>query len=243
LAVLFCFEGYVYWRGSQSGAPLRCVYADAGCSLTVATWILSGVTILILLAAVKAAKEAVKAYRAAQESLETARRTLNFERLPMLAERECSKSDHDAPQIEWWISGELLDRSKTQPKDIDFDKPPRRHDFFNLGRAPLINPMIGVNISSGSSGGPRQYVLELPSIPTGADVHVAFHIQTGIGQVEMTFHEVTEDEQAGSLIVSDTITDDPRRIHFFSQRRSEAPEATVSLSSIKATADAKEPAK
>lgn len=232
--MIFCVEGFIYWRGSQNGSPLRCTYGDPVCSLTVATWLLSAFTVSLFLAAIKAAKEAVKVYSATQESLKTARRTLDFERLPLLGERTCRRIDHHSPEIEWWFSGETLERSETEIPDTDFNEPPQRHDFFNLGRAALINPIIGVQIKT-SDDEPRQFTLELPSIPTDQDVHVTFHFAVGLGQVEVAFFEGTEDEQAGAIIRHSEDEDnfDPTKVRFYSQRRSTPPATLVSLAKIK----------
>jgi hypothetical protein len=237
LATLLAVEWYVYWSGTHIGSFFRCIYGDPSCSLTLATWLLAVVTVLILLAAFKAANEAVKAYIDGQKSLATAQRTLNFERLALLAERTCSREGHnDSPEIEWWIADDLLNRYLTPPPGKEFQKPPRRHDFFNLGRAALINPIIGIQISS-ADGTPRQYNLELPCIPTDSDVHVTFHIEVGIGQIAMQFNEGTKDEQLASLIQKMTDDDqiDPTKLHFFSQRRSESSAAMVSLTDIKSS--------
>ena len=215
--------GVIYWSITWNGNAFRCVYGDAVCSLTVATWILVVATSLAFIAAFKAAKEATNAFKIGQVALETERKTLRLERTPLLGERPCTLEDHKAWEEKWWIFGDDLERSLEEPKDIKWQKP-KRHDFFNLGRSALLNPTVGVNVKA--SIGERQYSLSLPGIPTNQDVHVTFYVAESLGIVEVTFFWDAEgDDKTVARIMDAHGLDDPDRTQFFPQ--TPAPASTV----------------
>jgi len=147
---------------------LRCLFGDATCSLTVATYLLCTLTLLAFLAAYYAAKTALRTYQMEQSAL--------------LSERPCVDETH-VPHIvvtldpDFGLSGEVPGDEERDLYYVAFD-----YDFENLGRSPIENAQVCLECTlSGSEASIslKQKYVDVGSIRRDGYVHVRVLIWYG----------------------------------------------------------------
>lgn len=137
-------------------SPARCLYGDAGCSLTFATYLLCLLTGLAFLAAFRAARWALKTYRVAADALQ-------LEQSRILIETHC-RSDHERVHY----AHVTLQGGRLQLGRPDDDSEPlflpMDFQFSSLGRTGIVDPKLTLRVKFGEG----QPDVTLPNVLVGS---------------------------------------------------------------------------
>ncbi len=168
LAAILVFPAIVYWSrvwAITGFSPYRCIYGDAACSLTVATYGLCAVTASAFLAACYAGFIALK--------------TLRLEQSRILVERPVSGGNIpvDAHVVECMFEGTEPRLGKPQAAELaTFESQLFRFD--SIGRAPIVDVQLVLTFSvEGRSSEPPSLAVDIGSLASGGFAYVRLYVQ------------------------------------------------------------------
>ena len=145
LVALYVVPGVFYWLKTGPDVA-RCLWGDAGCSLTVATFLLTLVTACAFVAAFQAAWFAYKTFDTGQKTLDVAAETLRLERTAILGARRCTVEDHPA-EIDVVLSHEYKTEKRAPFADEQLFFYEMSYEFASLGRIPIVEAAVVVSFS------------------------------------------------------------------------------------------------
>jgi hypothetical protein len=167
LGVALWLPAFLYW-GYNGFDPAKCVYADAGCSVAFATYLLCALTLGAFLAAYKAAVYAQQAFE--------------HERTSVLAAQECL-CEHARGDFKATVFLTDLRRGFVS------EAPPSSHyrvaniDCISVGRSPVVNCSLQVSVTG--DGGRFSYPIEIGSVGVNSKLHLKINVLEALGNVRL----------------------------------------------------------
>lgn len=166
--IFFLFGGTAFWIESRTNVA-ACLWGNAACSLTIATYLLCGITAGAFIAAAVAAQYAYGTWLQGNE-------TLNIERSMVLGQRLCDNRGHKV-DIPLYI-GEDYRFYDGKPKPlVSFDQ--MDFEFISLGRSPIVNAIVDVYCYFSNAEADQHSVI-VGSMRSDASVHCTFWIHTDV---------------------------------------------------------------
>lgn len=177
--IAFVYLGYAYLQAAHRWNPYYCVYGDAVCSLTVATYILGVVTALAFMAGLYVLGVAVS--------------TFELERSTILSERYCGEVDH-SPHVTVTLKEDLsvsLDEPDEGVRDLCYL--PFDYDFDNLGRSPIVDAQVSFVCDLPGRKRVKKAV-SLRGIKRDGHVHVRVFVWHSHIQLTIRWRDATKEE-------------------------------------------------
>jgi len=180
-AWLFCaifIPGVAYWIATRANVS-KCLYGDPACSLTLATYLLSFLTLAAFLAAYRAA-------RYAQQAIEIEREvTMALEQCtPFVLSEQASQanvSEHSAYRTEELFMSSI-DGGFQRVRPVDFSRLGYIYiefDCMSVGRSPIVNGEVKVK-SRSPSGNVKDVEISVGSIPTDKFIHLKLWVNSSL---------------------------------------------------------------
>jgi hypothetical protein len=148
-----------------------CLFTQDNCSLAVATWALTILGAMTLLAALAAAVFAGSAYF--------------IEVRKLLGERVCHQKEHEGEAA---INLYLRDNRKIggrPPPGFDLSEyDAHNHAFINLSRSPIINVSVGYTLRFSDSSDPLSERIELGSVGRDDEIHLCLYRHRSLPSIE-----------------------------------------------------------
>lgn len=165
----YLIPGVIYWRITNADIA-RCLWGDPVCSLSVGTYFLVLITGLAFVAAYFAAVYAFKTFEVTQRTLGVAQDALKLEVTTVLAVTR--KETNIAGEIDIVVRPNYSIEN-TRPSDDDcMTYLEIKYEFTSLGRTPIVQPEIPLNLSfirrddKSNFAPPLNVTVHIPSLKT-----------------------------------------------------------------------------